>query len=131
MTDLKTPEPIEELFEKLRVDTVFGSPIQEGDVTIIPVAEVGIGFGFGSGSAPMPEDKGIEPEEEGTESDSGIGEGAAGGGKATPRGYIKITSEGVAFESTADENRVALAGIAMTAWAIFWIAKTIRAFARK
>ena len=63
MTELKTPEPIEELFEKLRVDTVFGSPIQEGDVTIIPVAEVGIGFGFGSGSVPTPEDKGIEPEE--------------------------------------------------------------------
>ena len=131
MTELKATEPIEQLFEKIKVDAVFGQPVQEGDVTIIPVAEVGIGFGFGSGPVPAPEEKGIEPEEAGTESDSGKGEGAAGGGKATPRGYIKITSEGVAFESTVDESRVALAGIAMTAWAIFWIAKTIRAFARK
>jgi uncharacterized spore protein YtfJ len=124
MTELKTPEPIEELFEKLRVDAVFGKPIQEGDVTIIPVAEVGVGFGYGSGHSPATEEEGDEP-------DSGKGEGGAGGGKATPRGYIKITSEGVDFESTLDESRVALAGIAMSAWAIFWIAKTIRAFARK
>ena len=123
MTELKTPEPIEQLFEKLRVDAVFGQPIQEGDVTIIPVAEVGIGFGFGSAPPPATE--------EGDEPDSGKGEGAAGGGKATPRGYIKITSEGVDFESTLDESRVALAGIVMSAWAIFWIGKTIRAFARK
>ena len=128
MTELKVTEPIEQLFEKLRVDAVFGQPIQEGDVTIIPVAEVGVGFGFGSGPSPA-------TEEEGDEADSGKGEGVSGGvgggGKATPRGYIKITSDGVDFVSTLDEGRVALAGIAMSAWAIFWIAKTIRAFARK
>ena len=128
MTELKVTEPIEQLFEKLSVDAVFGQPIQEGDVTIIPVAEVGIGFGYGSGQSPA-------TEEEGDEADSGKGEGVSGGvgggGKATPRGYIKITSDGVIFVSTLDEGRVALAGIAMSAWAIFWIAKTIRAFARK
>ena len=124
MTELKATEPIEQLFEKLRVDAVFGQPIQEGDVTIIPVAEVGFGFGYGSGRSPA-------TEEEGDAADSGKGAGGGGAGKATPRGYIKITSDGVNFESTLDEGRVALAGIAMSAWAIFWIAKTIRAFVRK
>ena len=124
MTELKVTEPIEQLFEKLKVDAVFGQPIQEGDVTIIPVAEVGVGFGFGSGPSPA-------TEEDGDEADSDKGEGGGGGGKATPRGFIKITPDGVDFESTLDEGRVALAGIAMSAWAIFWIAKTIRAFARK
>ncbi len=125
MTGLKATESIEQLFEKLRVDAVFGQPIQEGDVTIIPVAEVGVGFGYGSGRSPA-------TEEEGGKADSGKGEGGGGGGgKATPRGYIKITSDGVDFKSILDEGRVALAGIAMSAWAIFWIAKTIRAFARK
>ena len=52
MTELKATEPIEQLFEKLKVDAVFGQPIQEGDVTIIPVAEIGVGFGFGSGQGP-------------------------------------------------------------------------------
>ena len=124
MTELNTTEPIEQLFEKLKVDAVFGQPIQEGDVTIIPVAEVGVGFGFGSGQSPA-------TEEQEDEAESGTSGGGGGGGKATPRGFIKITPDGVFFESTLDEGRVALAGIAMSAWAIFWIAATIRAFVKK
>ena len=123
MTELKAIEPIEQLFEKISVDTVFGKPIQEGDVTIIPVAEVGVGFGFGSGGQ-----RATEQQEDEVGRDQGGGGG--GGGKATPRGFIKITQDGVFFESTLDEGRVALAGIAMVAWAIFWITKTIRVFAR-
>ena len=124
MTELKTTEPIEQLFETLRVDAVFGQPVQEGDVTIIPVAEIGGVFGYGSGQSPATED-------EGDTADSGKGAGGGGAGKAKPRGYIKITSDGVNFESVLDEERIALAGIAMSAWAIFWVAKTIRAFVRE
>ena len=124
MTESNSMEPIEKLFEKLKVDAVFGEPIKEGDVTLIPVADVGVGFGFGSGQNPAAE------KEEG-EAESGQGMGGGGGGKASPRGYIKITPDGVTFESTMDENLVALAGIAMSAWAVFWIAMAIRAFARK
>ena len=124
MTESNAIKPIEKLFEKLKVDAVFGEPIKEGDVTLIPVADVGVGFGFGSGQNPAAEG-------EGGEAESGQGMGGGGGGKASPRGYIKITPDGVTFESTMDENRVALAGIAMSAWAVFWIAAAIRAFARK
>ena len=124
MTESNAIEPIEQLFEKLKADAVFGEPIKEGDVTLIPVADVGLGFGFGSGQSPA-------DEEDGDEADPRPGTGGGGGGKATPRGYIKITPDGVAFESTLDENRVAMAGIAMTAWAVFWITAAIRAFARK
>jgi uncharacterized spore protein YtfJ len=131
MMELKTPEPIEELFEKLRVEAVFGPAIQEGDVTIIPVADIGIGFGYGSGYSPATDEERSEADEVDAGADSGKGEGAVGGGKATPRGYIKISSEGVAFESIIDDDRVALASIAMSAWRIFWVAKTLRAFARK
>ena len=125
MTELKTTEPIEQLFEKLNVDAVFGEPIHEGDFTIIPVAEVGVGFGFGSGL-----NRRIEPAEADDDEAKGQG-GGGGGGKATPRGYIKITSEGVDFESTMDESRVALAGIGMVTWSVFWIAKAVRAFAKR
>jgi uncharacterized spore protein YtfJ len=124
MTESNSIEPIEKLFEKLKVDAVFGEPFKEGDVTLIPVADVGVGFGFGSGQNPA-------AKEEGGEAESGQGMGGGGGGKASPRGYIKITPDGVTFESTMDENRVALAGIAMIAWAVFWVAAAIRAFARK
>jgi uncharacterized spore protein YtfJ len=124
MSESNSIEPIEQLFEKLKVDAVFGEPIKEGDVTLIPVADVGVGFGFGSGQNPA-------AAAEGGEAESSQGMGGGGGGKASPRGYIKITPDGVTFESTMDENRVALAGIAMTAWAVFWIAAAIRAFAKK
>ena len=126
MTESNAIEPIEKLFEKLKVDAVFGEPIKEGDVTLIPVADVGVGFGFGTGQNRAAEQEGGE-----AESSRGMGGGGGGGGKASPRGYIKITPDGVTFESTMDENRVALAGIAMSAWAVFWIAAAIRAFARK
>ena len=124
MTELKAIELVEQLFEKLRVDAVFGQPVQEGDVTIMPVADVSVGFGFGSGPSPATEEEEEEP-------DRSKSEGAGAGGKATPRGFIKITPDGVDFISTLDEGRVALAGIAMSAWAIFWIAMTIRAFVKK
>jgi uncharacterized spore protein YtfJ len=129
MTELNTTEPIEQLFEKINVDAVFGQPIQEGDVTLIPVADVAVGFGFGSGQSPVTEEGGDE--DGSAEAEVGSGAGGGAGGKATPRGYIKITPDGVHFESTMDENRVALAGIGMVAWSVFWVAKTIRAFARK
>ena len=96
MTELKATEPIEQLFEKLRVDAVFGQPVQEGDVTIIPVADVGVGFGFGSGRSPATEEEGERPI-------AVKARVAAAGGKATPRGYIKITPDGVDFVSTLDE----------------------------
>ena len=124
MTELKATQPIEQLFEKLKVEAVFGQPVQEGDVTIIPVADVGVGFGFGSGRNPA-------ADAEGEDGDPAVSEGGGAGGKATPRGYIKITPEGVDYESTLDEGRVALAGIAMVAWAVFWITMTIRAFVKK
>ena len=129
MTELNTTEPIEQLFEKLNVQAVFGQPIQEGEITLIPVADLAVGFGFGSGQAPAAEEQ--EDEDDSPEGDPASGSGGGAGGKATPRGYIKITPDGVRFEFTIDENRVALAGIGMVAWSVFWVAKTIRAFARK
>ena len=62
MTELKATEPIEQLFEKLKVDAVFGQLVQEGDTTIIPVADVAVGFGFGSGINPAAEDDGEDEE---------------------------------------------------------------------
>ena len=68
MTESNSIEPIEKLFEKLKVDAVFGEPIKEGDVTLIPVADVGVGFGFGSGQNPA-------AQEEAGEAGSGQGMG--------------------------------------------------------
>ena len=43
-------EPIEKMVDGLGVGAVFGEPIKEGGVTVIPVAEVRFAFGYGYGS---------------------------------------------------------------------------------
>jgi hypothetical protein len=43
-------EPIEKMVDGLGVGAVFGEPIREGGVTVVPVAEVRFAFGYGYGS---------------------------------------------------------------------------------
>ena len=53
--------------------TIFGAPVERGDVTVIPVAKAAFGFGGGSGT------------QSGNE-----GSGGGGGVRVAPVGYIEI-----------------------------------------
>lgn len=117
-------EHIERIVERLNVDAVFGEVRREGDVAIIPVAQIGTTFGFGYGS-------GEGPSEVEERLASGGGGGGGGMGRARPVGIVKITPDGVHFEPTANPFMIPLAGIAMAAWSIFWVAWTVRAFAKR
>jgi uncharacterized spore protein YtfJ len=121
-------EPIEEMLKSLNVNSAFGAPIKEGEVTIIPVARVSYMFGAGVGSG---RGQG-EPEGEGAEktatSGEGAGSGGGGAGMARPVGYIRIGTDGAAFEPTVDATRISLCGIGLVMWSVFWIAATVRAF---
>ena len=117
--------PIEKAVERLGVNAVFGEPVRQGDVTVIPVAEIRFGFGYGYGSG-----RG-RPEEGGPGTGEGSGGGSGAGGRASPKGYIRVSSEGVRFEPVLDVTRIALAGIAFAAWSVFWIGRTIRAVGRR
>jgi uncharacterized spore protein YtfJ len=122
-------EPVENMMKRLNVNTVFGEPIKEGDQTVIPVASVSYAFGFGAGYGSGQS----KSEEEGQPPNVGEGAGSGAGamGKAKPQGVLRITAEGVHFEPTMDPKTIALAGIAMVAWNVFWVAATVRAFARR
>lgn len=89
---------------------LVGEPTVVGDRTIQPVAQMA-GWYLSTGTEPNG--------------------GAGAGGRVAPRGYIRIASDGVKFEPIMDQARIALAGIAMSAWSVFWISKTIRTFATK
>lgn len=117
-------EHIERIVERLNVNAVFGELRREGDVAVIPVAQIAttFGFGFGSGEGPAEGEEGMA---------TGGGGGGGGMGSAKPRGFIKITPKGVAFEPAANPFQIPLAGIAMVAWSVFWITLTVRAFARR
>ena len=46
-------EPIAALFERsLSIKHVYGEPVQHGDTTVIPVAQVAYGFGAGGAGGP-------------------------------------------------------------------------------
>ena len=117
-------EPIEKMVDALGVGAVFGEPIREGDVTVIPVAEVRFtfGYGYGSGRGRSEEAKG-EP----STGEEGSGGGSGAGGRASAKGYVRISADGVRFEPVLDVTRLALAGIAFAAWSVFWIGRTMRA----
>ena len=74
--------PIEAIIRQIGLDKVYGTPITQGDTTIVPVAEVRTGFGYGEGHDP--------DHEEG-------GSGGGAGVRLTPRGFIEMTDEGVRY----------------------------------
>jgi uncharacterized spore protein YtfJ len=41
--------PIQSVIQRIGIDKVYGSPITQGDTTVVPVAELRLGFGYGSG----------------------------------------------------------------------------------
>jgi uncharacterized spore protein YtfJ len=115
-------EPIEKAVERLGVSSVFGEPVKEGDVTVVPVAEVRFALGYGHGFGRERSEAG----EGGPGSSEGSGGGSGAGGRASPKGYIRISPEGVRFEPVVDVTRIALAGMAFAAWTVFWIGRALR-----
>jgi uncharacterized spore protein YtfJ len=117
-------EPIEKMVDALGVGAVFGEPIREGDVTVVPVAEVRFTFGYGYGSG---RGRGEETEGSPSTAEQGSGGGSGAGGRASAKGYVRISADGVRFEPVLDVTRLALASIAFAAWSVFWIGRTMRA----
>ena len=86
-------EPIEKMVDGLGVGAVFGEPIREGGVTVVPVAEVRFAFGYGYGSG-----RGRGEEAEGSpRTEEGSGGGSGAGGRASAKGYVRISADEVSF----------------------------------
>jgi uncharacterized spore protein YtfJ len=113
---------LEQTYEKADVKAAFGEPQTLGEKSIIPVARIGYGVGLGFGEG------GTAAEEEGETEASGTGGGGGGGGMATPLAVIEVTDLETKVIPITDTSKLALAGILMAAWNVFWIARTIRAF---
>ncbi len=113
-------ERISQIQEKASVKTVFGEPYVVGGRTMIPVAKVRYMFGVGMGHG-GPRDKEV----------SGEGGGGGGGMTARPVAIIEVTEETVNVKPIPDVTRLALMGMALVAWNVFWITATVRALARR
>ena len=85
---------------------VYGKPVRNGDVTVIPVAKVsgGIGFGYGFGTGAGEE---------------GGGGGGGSGLNAKPVGYVEVTPQGTRFKRILDvEDTLRAAGRAAVGVAV-------------
>jgi uncharacterized spore protein YtfJ len=104
-------ELIERSKDAATVERVFGEPIRQGDLIVIPVAKVrhgwGGGQGWGSEGAKDGQDESLK---------NGGGEAAGGGGggglgfAATPAGVIVIKDGEVRWQPVVDVNRIVLGG---------------------
>lgn len=122
----KANAQVDELMRRMSAKAVFGEPIQQGNVTLIPVASVTYGFGSGQGWG-----RGAKEGEKATTEgpQEGAGVGAGGGGLARPLGYIKIDESGAKFEPTMNMTNVSVGGMLLAGWIVFWVMKMIRTVA--
>jgi uncharacterized spore protein YtfJ len=100
-------DTLERFLDAAHVDAVYGKPIENGDTTIIPAAEVlsGMGFGIGQGSGSNLEDTGEE--------NRGSGSGGGGGGRvlSRPVAVIIASPRGVRVDPVIDVTKIALAAL--------------------
>ncbi len=99
---VETMETVMNQFTKAAsVDAVFGKPVKQGDIIVIPAAEVlsVMGFGIGSGS-------GIDENSK----SSGGGGGGGGGGRvlSRPAAVVIIENGAVRVEPVVDVTKIAL-----------------------
>lgn len=96
--DAPVLDTLREVVDNAAVGRVFGSPIQHGDLVVLPVAKVGGGGGGGSGTGPAPD---------------GQENGGTGGGfgiTAKPLGVFVLKNGKVTWRPAIDVNRVILGG---------------------
>jgi uncharacterized spore protein YtfJ len=147
MEQMKTLlEMMEKLPSEVNVNAVFGEPEKHDDHILIPVAEITYGYGIAFGtaeecccaesaegccmeSADAPEEEvSAEKSEDAASEKHGPGMGGGGGigTKARPIAYIEVGPEGTKVKSIVDEQKVALGGILLSAWAVGWIGLVLK-----
>ncbi len=132
-------EVLEGLRETTSADVAFGQPQEVEGRVLIPVASVATGFGVGFGRGVAEEEDEESEMSRGKEEADALeaekaaeGGGAGGGAGARPVAVIEVTPEKTVIRPIVDESKVALAGIMLGGWVVFWLLATIRAvFGRK
>lgn len=93
---------LHETRDALRVERVFGKPIEKNGLMIIPTARIQGGAGGGAGEG----DAG--PDGEGSITGHGSGEGGGFGVNAKPTGVFVIDGEHVRWQPAVDVNRIVI-----------------------
>jgi uncharacterized spore protein YtfJ len=113
---------LEEMHGTASVQAVFGEPQEVEGRILIPVAAVRTGFGMGFGELPADQ----EPEDQDAEEGKQSG-GSGGSARVRPVALIEVTPQQTVIKPILDETKVALAGLGLVAWIVFWVMATVQA----
>jgi len=111
----ETNELNKKLLEAAQSKAVFGEPIEHGEYTLIPAAEVftavGVAYGFGSGGGgPRARAAAGEMSDGDVDPDTGGGGGGGGGtSSGRPVAVISVGPDGVEVEPIVDVTKIGLA----------------------
>lgn len=118
-TDTSVLETVRELVDHTTAEKVYGSPITQDGITVLPVAKTSGGGGGGSGTAPG---------EDGAEA------GGTGGGlglTAKPLGVYIMKDGRVSWRPAIDINKIILGGQVVAAAGLLVAAALIRSRRRR
>jgi uncharacterized spore protein YtfJ len=121
-------QQLREIVEGAVTGHIFGTPIEQDGMIVLPVAKVGGGGGGGGGSAPTPSKPGSGPAPAGANVANGGGGGLGLAGK--PLGVFVIKDGKVRWQPAIDVNRVILGGQIVAVAALLTIRTLLRAHAR-
>jgi len=111
----------EEMQGKANWKAVFGEVLEVDGRRLIPVASVQYGFGMGGGQGPTgrggPRTR--SPQKDGNPS----GGGGGGGVRIEPVALIDITEGRLRVEPIINVTRLAVIGLIVAGWSVFWIAR--------
>lgn len=107
---------------------IFGEPIREGGVTIIPVSRVSVRGGGGGGTGDMP--AAGTGQSDGGQRGRGQGMGIGLNVSTVPVGYIRLAPEGPRFVPIVDRGRVLLGTLALMGVAL-WVGKSALKYAKR
>jgi uncharacterized spore protein YtfJ len=103
------------------VDAVFGTPVESNGHVVIPIASTIYGYGFGGGMNERKET-----------ASSHAGGGGGSGYRTRPAAIAVIEPDGVHIKTIENSERIAIAGILMGMWSVFWSARVLmRLISRK
>ncbi|NUT35854.1 MAG: sporulation protein [Hamadaea sp.] len=111
-------ETVRRVVENAGASRVFGEPVRQDGVTVIPVAKVSGGGGGGSGTGPAPE---------------GQEAGGSGGGvgiAAKPVGVFIVRDGKVSWRPAVDINKIIMGGQIVLAVALLTVRAIVKARAR-
>jgi uncharacterized spore protein YtfJ len=121
-------DSLRRMFDSVRPEAVFGSPIERQGATLIPCSEVGMVFGMGGGSGfgPVTADqteRATRPADGATGGGSGMGGG--GGAQGRPVAVVVVTSGDVRVLPVLDMTKFMLAILTTAGFVTFWLSQTL------